>query len=1038
MKAVAFLPDFLHSPPESSSHQVNHHGVAAGFTIHLQCIGSGEYNQFRAFKQHIGHYQEANYIQWTSDYYYNDNNNDYYSIEQSHDSDDYCQVRFRYEWVCEPFNNMDYHIGWILNQYEYEHNFDQFDHELFDWIRQRCCKHNGIFWREVDNNNTEKPNGGCPDELTALNASCTCITGYSETASSWVFHITTESWNSTTHTTTRSLTQSSSDELAINTIRPIWVSSSLESLELNGSRDSLAEITFIDENRETSSSSLSLVQSASNSTNITTFSIHNIDLNSVAKTNSDFVPATVTSLTLRNCNISTLSTSFTSEWSLLQYLDLSLNNINSEYIGGDYLKELNLSHNALAVFPAGSLNTSGLEALYIQGNNIKDFNVSQAQFEQIQGLTAFEADQPESSSTCRDGAWQSAHNTTFCVLGASTAAVPDSSQSSASTGDDDHDGLGLLAYWLIAGAIIVFFLLLLVIWQRRRHNNERESSPIVSPESIEPTTPKYNANDAFDDALNHDNVAPAAYTAKKSADAEASSVGVLTQLVELTPQDTGGLMVAALTAKTRHWVAVKKIRNERDVEREQVEQFVREISLISGLSHPRIVEFIGACWTTPAELSAVTELMERGDLRDVTRRFKRRGYRLTWEAHKTVIALHIAEALTYLHGLSPTVIHRDLKAKNVLLNADMEAKLSDFGIARERSSYDGTEHMTVGIGTSFWIAPEVLLGRDYDERADIYSFGVVLSEIDTDDYPYWNAQHPPQGKVQENEILRLVARGAKRPAFSDDCPPAILELAAHCLRADPDERPSASEIVIYLQQLVQERTSSASFSSISQQRQSFDFNMHSTNSSSPTRTAPTNTIVNLRSSSGQMIQQIQAPSAAAAHAAGKRTKKLTTTTTTTRFTALSVDTDSGSDSRPTAVEALSPAHEMVVSSPQVTHHVVRTKIPAKGKRSTTTATTTRTQQGSTSSTTSSFVTSMAAGSSDSSGRNFSSESVPSSRSHLGPTSPSSLRANHQAAFDNINQQRQLSPTSADEKKREATDTNRQWQKWTVYEDVREL
>ncbi|KAF4318217.1 hypothetical protein BBO99_00000689 [Phytophthora kernoviae] len=303
--------------------------------------------------------------------------------------------------------------------------------------------------------------------------------------------------------------------------------------------------------------------------------------------------------------------------------------------------------------------------------------------------------------------------------------------------------------------------------------------------------------------------------------------------------------------------------------------------------------------------------MERGDLRDVTRRFKRRGYRLTWETHKAVIALHIAEALVYLHELSPTVIHRDLKAKNVLLNADMEAKLSDFGIARERRFYDGSDLMTVGIGTSFWIAPEVLLGRDYDERADIYSFGVVLSEIDTDDYPYWNAQHPPQGKAQENEILRLVARGAKRPTFSDDCPPAILELAARCLRADPDERPSASEIVLYLQNVVQDRSSIMSASSLPRPGNSFDLNSRNSNNSAPTQAAPANTIVDL-SFAGKQIQQQQTAMATEAHAAGKHSKK---STITTKITPSRIDTVATPSSRPTATEALTPAHEIVVSPP---------------------------------------------------------------------------------------------------------------------------
>ncbi|KAG2814957.1 hypothetical protein PC110_g2438 [Phytophthora cactorum] len=911
----------------------------------------------------------------------------------------------------------------------------------------------------VTRSSTETPNGGCPDELTALNASCTCITGYSETVSSWAFHVTTESWNSTTTPTTRSLTQSSSSELAVNTISSIWVSSSLETLEIEGVGETPAEITFINENREDTGSSLTLVRSESNSTNVSTLSIYNVDLNFVAEKNSNFVPATVTTLILRSCNISTLSHSFTRNWSWLQYLDLSSNSIDTEYIGGAYLKELNLSHNALAEFPTGSLNTSGLEALYIQGNNIKNFNVSQDQFEQIQGLTAFTADKPDSSSTCEEGAWQSAHGTTFCVRGASTAAVPDSSRSSESSSDDDSSRLGLLSYWLIAGAIIVFFLLLLVLWQRRRQNHEHETSPIVSPDAVEANTPKVIVNAAFGDDLNRDNADVVAPTASfgalgataypgygrshgNSVDSEDTALGASltnSQVLASCRLDydevalghcisRGGFGLVFVGCYRGRQVAVKKIRNERGVEREQVEQFVGEISLISALNHPRIVEFIGACWTTPAELSAVTELMERGDLRDVTRRFKRRGYRLTWETHKTVIALHIAEALTYLHGLNPTVIHRDLKAKNVLLNADMEAKLSDFGIARERSLYDGSEHMTVGIGTSFWIAPEVLLGRDYDERADIYSFGVVLSEIDTDDYPYWNAQHPPQGKTQENEILRLVARGAKRPAFSDDCPPAILELAARCLRSDPEERPSASDIVVYLQQVVQERTSGAFLSSMVRPGQSLDF---ITNFSSSTGTAPANTIVNLRSSTQQNQATSVSSSTAATYASGKRTKKSASTTATTKVVP--------------AGEALTPTHEIVASSPQVTQKVVRTNLP-KGKRTTTTTTTTwRAKQRSTSGTTGSSASiGMAAGSSDgdNSGLTFGTESTPSSRSHarLGPTSPSSLRSN-QATLDNLNQQRQLSSSSGKEAKKsssQAVGIDRRGEKWIVYEDVKEL
>ncbi|GMF17704.1 unnamed protein product [Phytophthora lilii] len=266
-------------------------------------------------------------------------------------------------------------------------------------------------------------------------------------------------------------------------------------------------------------------------------------------------------------------------------------------------------------------------------------------------------------------------------------------------------------------------------------------------------------------------------------------------------------LVFAGTYRDRQ-VAVKKIRVNRDGEAAQIEQFIREITLMAMLRHPQIVEFIGVAWEALVDLSAVTELMERGDLSTVLRNCREEGYRLTWSGHKVTIALHIVKALVYLHSLAPKVIHRDLKSKNVLLNEEMEAKLSDFGISRER--HDMETHMTAGMGTSFWIAPEVLSGQDYDEKADVYSFGVVLSELDTDDFPYWNAANPPGGKLQEGEILQLVAAGQLRPSFSGSCPAPILVIADRCLQVRPEDRPTAAELVQTFQELVLLEFSSSS------------------------------------------------------------------------------------------------------------------------------------------------------------------------------------------------------------------------------------
>ncbi|KAG6616884.1 TKL protein kinase [Phytophthora cinnamomi] len=167
-------------------------------------------------------------------------------------------------------------------------------------------------------------------------------------------------------------------------------------------------------------------------------------------------------------------------------------------------------------------------------------------------------------------------------------------------------------------------------------------------------------------------------------------------------------------------VAVKRILNEKKNDEKEIECFGAEIKLMASFSHPKIVEFVGVSWSSMQDVCAVTEYMAKGDLYGF---LKRRQGQLNWRDHKIFLAEDVADALGYLHGLSPKVIHRDLKSKNILLDDAFRAKLSDFGISRERSVEDT---MTAGVGTIYWTAPEVLMGKKYTEKADIFSFGIVM------------------------------------------------------------------------------------------------------------------------------------------------------------------------------------------------------------------------------------------------------------------------------------------------------------------------
>ncbi|CAH0480089.1 unnamed protein product [Peronospora belbahrii] len=243
------------------------------------------------------------------------------------------------------------------------------------------------------------------------------------------------------------------------------------------------------------------------------------------------------------------------------------------------------------------------------------------------------------------------------------------------------------------------------------------------------------------------------------------------------------------------YVAMKCLLPAKRENPEALEQFAEELRMASLLAHPRIVAFCGVAWQSLLHLCAVTEYLPRGDLESLLANPVARK-QLSWDREKLTLSSDIVEALVYLHSLVPVVIHRDLKSKNVLLDRRLRAKLSDFGLSRERSVEDT---MTNGIGTILWSAPEVLEGKRYDEKSDLFSFGVVLSEIDTCALPYSFSRY---AKMRSMQIVHLVSEGKLLPNFRDDCPPSIRALAQRCLSLDPASRPTAMEVAFELRSFI--------------------------------------------------------------------------------------------------------------------------------------------------------------------------------------------------------------------------------------------
>lgn len=242
-------------------------------------------------------------------------------------------------------------------------------------------------------------------------------------------------------------------------------------------------------------------------------------------------------------------------------------------------------------------------------------------------------------------------------------------------------------------------------------------------------------------------------------------------------------------------VAVKRLLQTRKRTSEDVHAFIDEIQLSATLDHPNIMKIMGVAWNTLENLCMVMEYLSKGDLQA---HLRRSGESMTWSRHKLPLATGVARALQYLHCRSPPLIHRDVKARNVLLTESCQTKLIDFGVSR---SY-GDCCMTVGVGTPYWTAPEVLEGTVYSEKSDIYSFGVLLSELDTCTAPYHDAKTSGhQEPLQPFHILKLVMAGTLKPTFTAACPVQIQTIADLCLRRDPAHRPSAIDVVAMLEAL---------------------------------------------------------------------------------------------------------------------------------------------------------------------------------------------------------------------------------------------
>ncbi|CAB4319778.1 unnamed protein product [Prunus armeniaca] len=353
-------------------------------------------------------------------------------------------------------------------------------------------------------------------------------------------------------------------------------------------------------------------------------------------------------------------------------------------------------------------------------------------------------------------------------------------------------------------AITVVFACLYIFWKgsKPKSSRSRYTRPVRNPPATALTSVAVDESFSFDPSLKVSMEEVVKATKNFSAD--------------LVVGDGGFGFVYKAQFSDGRTVAVKKLDPDAF---QGFREFQAEMETLGKLRHPNIVKILGYC-VSGADRILIYEFIERGNLdrwlndsssSDGDGYDDGTGFRLplSWKTRIKIVR-GVANGLAYLHGLDKPIIHRDIKASNVLLDSEFEAHIADFGLAR-RMDASRSHVSTQFAGTMGYMPPEYKEGfTGATVRADVFSFGVLMLEVATGKRPNLPTKFDgtEMGLVEwarkmeaQNCQMEMVDPGISKDDLDEANVKEYFRIACHCAGEISRERPPMKEVIEMLNQI---------------------------------------------------------------------------------------------------------------------------------------------------------------------------------------------------------------------------------------------